>query len=33
MLVLSADMDKLKEINDSYGHAQGDVAIRTFAKA
>jgi diguanylate cyclase (GGDEF)-like protein len=32
-MVFSADMDKLKFINDNYGHASGDIAIRTVADA
>ena len=30
-LVLMADLDHLKEINDTFGHGEGDVAIRTAA--
>lgn len=30
--MLFADLDHLKEINDSFGHADGDFAIRTAAK-
>lgn len=33
MLILFADLNKLKQINDVYGHENGDVAIRTVAKA
>ncbi len=33
VMVLSADMDKMKEINDNHGHAKGDVALRTLADA
>lgn len=29
--VLSIDVDRLKEINDSHGHAAGDAALRQFA--
>ena len=30
--LIMIDMDKLKDINDTYGHAAGDLAIRTLAK-
>jgi diguanylate cyclase (GGDEF)-like protein len=33
LMVFSADMDKLKFINDNFGHAYGDIAIRTVADA
>lgn len=33
LIIISADMDGLKTINDTYGHAEGDVAIRTYAEA
>ncbi len=33
LMVFSADMDKLKFINDNYGHASGDIAIQTVADA
>jgi diguanylate cyclase (GGDEF)-like protein len=33
LLVFSADMDKLKYINDNFGHASGDIAIKTVAEA
>lgn len=33
LMVFTADMDKLKYINDNYGHAGGDVAIRAVADA
>ena len=32
-MVLGIDMDNLKYINDVYGHAQGDIALCTIAKA
>jgi diguanylate cyclase (GGDEF)-like protein len=32
-MVFSADMDKLKIINDNFGHANGDIAIKTVADA
>jgi len=31
-IVLAMDMDGLKFVNDTYGHAEGDVAISTYAK-
>ena len=31
--LFSIDMDKLKAINDTYGHEHGDVAIQTLARA
>ena len=31
--LFSIDMDKLKTINDTYGHEHGDVAIQTLARA
>ena len=31
--VIYADLDRLKEINDKFGHADGDLAISTFADA
>ena len=31
--LFSIDMDKLKVINDTYGHENGDVAIQTLARA
>lgn len=33
IMVLTADLDKLKEINDNYGHAGGDIALRVVADA
>lgn len=33
LAIISADMDGLKYINDTYGHAEGDVAIKAFADA
>lgn len=30
--VIFADMDNLKKVNDQYGHANGDIAIKTTAK-
>lgn len=33
MFVASVDLDELKPINDMYGHAEGDNAIKTIAKA
>lgn len=33
LLVMFADMDKLKYINDNYGHEYGDKAIRSAARA
>ncbi len=32
IMVFTADMDKLKYINDHFGHAAGDVAIKAVAK-
>lgn len=32
-MILEIDMDNLKYINDFFGHAQGDVALRTIALA
>jgi diguanylate cyclase (GGDEF)-like protein len=33
LMVFTADMDKLKHINDNYGHASGDTAIKAVANA
>ena len=33
LLIMFADMDKLKYINDTYGHECGDKAIRSAARA
>ncbi|MBR1384289.1 MAG: diguanylate cyclase, partial [Ruminococcus sp.] len=33
LIVVSADLDGLKEINDLYGHSEGDRAIETIAAA
>lgn len=33
LIILSVDMDGLKFINDSYGHAEGDAAIKATADA
>ena len=33
LMVFTADMDKLKYINDNFGHASGDVAIKVIADA
>jgi len=32
VLLIFADMNELKRINDTYGHAQGDIALRDLAK-
>lgn len=31
LMVFSSDMDNLKHINDNYGHAQGDIALKVVA--
>lgn len=33
LMILTADMDKLKMINDNYGHLGGDIAIKVVADA
>lgn len=33
LMVFTADMDKLKYINDKFGHAQGDIALKVVANA
>ena len=33
LMVFTADMDKLKGINDNYGHLSGDIAIKVVAEA
>lgn len=33
LMIFTADMDKLKVINDNFGHASGDVAIKVVANA
>ncbi len=33
LMVFSADMDNLKYINDNFGHANGDIAIKTVTEA
>ncbi len=33
LMIFTADMDKLKYINDKFGHYSGDIALRTVASA
>ena len=33
LMIFTADMDKLKQINDKYGHSSGDIAIKAVADA
>ena len=33
MVIFSIDMDNLKIVNDQFGHAQGDLALKTIANA
>lgn len=33
VVIISIDMDNLKIVNDSFGHAQGDVALQEIARA
>lgn len=33
LMVFTADMDKLKYINDHYGHSQGDIALKVVSNA
>jgi diguanylate cyclase (GGDEF)-like protein len=33
LMVFTADMDKMKYINDNYGHAKGDAALRVVSNA
>jgi len=33
LMLFTADMDKLKYINDKYGHAKGDIALKVVADA
>lgn len=33
LMIFTADMDKLKYINDKFGHAQGDIALKVVANS
>lgn len=33
LMIFTADMDKLKYINDKYGHSHGDIALKVVANA
>lgn len=33
LMIFTADLDKLKYVNDKYGHASGDIAIKTVSDA
>ncbi len=33
MMIFTADMDKLKDINDKFGHSSGDIAIKIVSNA